>query len=369
MHQLSSSLGNYQLSRYPASHDKTLLPWDSADLYLIEKITAAIPKGSRILIANDEFGGLTTVLSNHYKIVHWSDSYLAQVSAQKNLLLNQQIVNSIKWLSSTESTAGLHFDLIIVRPTKNINYTNYQLQLLSYHHSGTKCYVGVMQKFISKGLKKTLELNLSKLNPGRAQKKAKVIEGEFSHSKQLPEQYQYYKINDLSIANMANVFSGSSVDIGARFLIDNFPSVDDIATIADVGCGNGILSIYAAQSNPNMSIFGFDESYMAVASAQKTFSINNKESAVFSVNNCLSGIQQNFDIILCNPPFHQNRRVTTDTAHQMIKQAKQRLNSNGELWVVANRHLQYHKQLLKHFGNQTLIRGNNKFVILKAENC
>lgn len=50
----------------------------------------------------------------------------------------------------------------------------------------------------------------------------------------------------------------------------------------------------------------------------------------------------------------------------MFTGARRALRPGGELWVVGNRHLGYHVQLKRIFGNCELVVGNPKFVILKA---
>ncbi len=50
----------------------------------------------------------------------------------------------------------------------------------------------------------------------------------------------------------------------------------------------------------------------------------------------------------------------------MFHHARRCLKINGELYIVANRHLDYFHKLKKIFGNCATIATNNKFVILKA---
>ena len=72
------------------------------------------------------------------------------------------------------------------------------------------------------------------------------------------------------------------------------------------------------------------------------------------------------DRVLCNPPFHQQQVVSDHIARQMFRDARRVLREGGELWVVGNRHLGYHKTLKRLFGNATLVASNRKFVILRA---
>ncbi len=73
-----------------------------------------------------------------------------------------------------------------------------------------------------------------------------------------------------------------------------------------------------------------------------------------------------FDVVLCNPPFHQHGAVTDAVAWQMFGDARAHLRRGGELWVVGNRHLGYHTALARLFGNCRQVAAHPKFVVLSA---
>ena len=85
------------------------------------------------------------------------------------------------------------------------------------------------------------------------------------------------------------------------------------------------------------------------------------------MNDSLTGIEnESVDLILNNPPFHQNNAVGDAVAWQMFTQSRDALKQDGELWVIGNRHLGYHVKLKKIFSNCETIASNKKFVILKS---
>jgi 16S rRNA (guanine1207-N2)-methyltransferase len=85
------------------------------------------------------------------------------------------------------------------------------------------------------------------------------------------------------------------------------------------------------------------------------------------VDDCLSSKSANSaDLILNNPPFHQQNAIGDFIALQMFNQAYQTLRTNGELWVIGNRHLDYKKKLGNIFKNCVQVTSNGKFVILRA---
>ena len=139
--------------------------------------------------------------------------------------------------------------------------------------------------------------------------------------------------------------------------------------IVDLGCGNGVIGIVAAAFNPAAELLFRDESYMAVASADANFrdAFGGSRSARFEVADCLQGVPRHSqDLVLINPPFHQQHSVGDAISWRMLKDARGVLRDGGELRLVGNRHLGYHAKLKKLFGNCETVDSNKKFVVLKA---
>ena len=110
---------------------------------------------------------------------------------------------------------------------------------------------------------------------------------------------------------------------------------------------------------------------MAVASAKHNVATNlpeQLENCTFLHNDCLTGVEHNSaDLILCNPPFHQQQAVTDHIAWQMFVDSFRCLREGGELRIVGNRHLNYHEKLKRLFGGYKLLGSNKKFVVLSAK--
>ena len=72
------------------------------------------------------------------------------------------------------------------------------------------------------------------------------------------------------------------------------------------------------------------------------------------------------ELVLCNPPFHQQNTLTLDIAKRMFTSAKTALASDGELWVVANRHLPYYRLLKRLFKHCNTIATDSKFSLYQC---
>ena len=204
-------------------------------------------------------------------------------------------------------------------------------------------------------------------------KKARLVFSQFDQQLKVGEspypKHYVLEGTEFTLTNHANVFSRESLDIGTRFFLAHLPKNIGKGTIIDLGCGNGVVGLIAAQHNPEATLQFVDESYMAVRSAQEGFlTAFPQREAQFAVMDCLRKIEKaSVDTVLNNPPFHQNNVVGDHIARQMFKQSHRALKQGGELWVIGNRHLSYHVKLKKLFGNCEVIATNKKFVILRSE--
>jgi 16S rRNA (guanine1207-N2)-methyltransferase len=110
---------------------------------------------------------------------------------------------------------------------------------------------------------------------------------------------------------------------------------------------------------------------MAVESARQNLisNLGSERDIECIANNCLDGMPAtDVDMVMCNPPFHQQQAITDHIAWQMFCDAKQILSVGGQLLVIGNRHLGYDGKLSRLFGksNVKVVASNKKFVILQA---
>lgn len=366
--------GDFKLSRYPINKRDLLRAWDAADEYLLGSLSKEITtdRKSSLLIVNDSFGALAVALSTQ-NISFWTDSWLAQQGLKQNLINNEIASDNMNIINSIDSPRG-DYDFIIIKIPKSLSFLEEQLiRIKPFISSKTKIIAAGMVKSIHTSTLKLFEKYIGPTKTSLAKKKARLI--FCSSDESIEKMNNPYPIKytlegtDYKIVNHANVFSRESLDIGTRFFLQHIPVSEEYKNIIDLGCGNGIVGLIAAEKNPDAELLFIDESYMAVASAKETFeaAFDKDRKADYLVNDCLDGVKNNSaNLILNNPPFHQNNAVGDEIAWRMFKQSKNILKQNGELWVIGNRHLGYHIKLKKIFSNCEMVASNKKFVILKS---
>ena len=374
METLIVQQGEFQLARYPLRQKETLRAWDAADEYLLKQIAeeGLLKEQSSLLIVNDSFGALSVALAGHCPQMI-SDSYLAHRGTLANLENNGLSSGQVQLLDSLHTPQG-PLDLVLIKIPKSLAKLEDQLyRIRPLLRDQTRIIGAGMVKGIHASTLKLFEKIFGPTNTSLAYKKARLIFAQLDQTLKpgispYPTCYPLEGV-DFKIINHANVFSVKGLDIGTRFFLQHLPQVIAAQRIVDLGCGNGVVGIMAAVHNPDAELLFVDESFMAVASAQENFTeaFGNCRQAEFRVTDCLEGVAANSaDLILNNPPFHQQRVMGDFIAWQMFKSSKKVLKQNGELWVVGNRHLAYHAKLKHLFGNCNTVASNRKFVVLRA---
>jgi len=363
--------GEFSLKRNP--DDDSLQAWDAADEFLLKHIdeTRPLSGNSRVLILNDAFGALALALANH-TLFSWNDSFLAQQALRDNLLANGYPADQVR-TNSTIDFPGAAIDCVLIKVPKTLALLEHQLYALRplLHHDSRVIAAGMARNIHSS----TLDLFETILGPTtttRAIKKSRLILVERDQAinegqSRFPDSYDLQVERDYHIVNHASLFSRDRLDAGSRFLIEHMPIGEAYRDIVDLGCGNGVLGLIAAAMNPASTLLFCDESYMAIASARENFrsAFATAREADFIVTDCLQGVDNDSrDLVLVNPPFHQQHSIGDSIAWQMFKDARRVLRKGGELRIVGNRHLAYHAKLKKLFGNYSTIAANKKYVIL-----
>lgn len=367
-----SAFGNFKLERLPRRKRELLRAWDAADEYLLQHLTTLDLSTTRPLIINDSFGALSIALSQ-FNPVNWSDSWLAQQAARENLIANNLDESVVEFLPSTSDLSG-NFELVLIKAPKNLALLEYQLIQLKPQLTSTAIIIlGGMVKAMPATIWKLLEKIIGPTETSRAQKKARIISVKPDHlllqiSAGYPVSWKLEN-TEYTLLNHANTFSRDRLDNGTRLMLQYLPANEGVIDIVDLGCGNGVLGMMAAEQNPDANITFIDESYMAIASARHNMLQLPERggSAEFITADGLKQVADNScDLVLCNPPFHQQQAQLDTVAISMFAESERVLRQGGTLWVIGNRHLNYHNKLKTWFKQVELVASDRKFVLLKA---
>lgn len=376
----TASKGSYELRRYPFEKRSQLRAWDAADSYLLDLLSEMEGGFERLCIVHDNFGALTIPLSR-YKPVCYGDSWMSFEATRLNLEANETVIDDKGFDFESDLECLIQRsespDLIIGRVPKSKSQLAYLLSSLKkWVKPGSTLLLAGMDKHLSKGQYDLLEKYFGEANFLPGLKKARVWKAIASEStNQQFDLSAFQMANRIQVPNtslklnaLPNVFSNDHLDIGSRFFLENFSVIPECQAVADLACGNGVLGLAYLLRFPNANLSFYDESFQAIKSSQNNLMTNlpGKEVEFFVGDGLKSASSDSLDLILCNPPFHQQNAVNTSIAQSFFQEAKRTLSVGGELFLVANRHLGYHADLKRIFGNYENVAGNKKFVVLKA---
>lgn len=373
MQSCDTAFGTVQLERYPATRNPTLQPFDAADLYLLQEASELAANAGPVLVVNDQFGALAVALAQGgRKVFSWSDSHLAEKALRGNLRRNGLDDTAVSFIDS-QSRPPTALGLVLLRLPKSMSLLHSQLGLLAnVLDVDTPILSGAMIKHLPPNAGDLIEQLVGPYQASLAWKKARLLRTKAAGARaELAEPATTRYLLEgtaIELENLPGVFSRERLDIGTRALLPAIPTNLGQSQVVDLGCGNGALGIQAALNNPDALVTFIDESYAAVASARMNFErAYPGRSANFIVADGLAdSLQQQADLILCNPPFHQQQVVGDEIAVGMFEQSHAALRSGGDLMVVGNRHLGYHVKLKYIFGNVNQTAATPKFVVLKA---
>ena len=379
---------NLFLSRFPVSQvNRSLQAWDSADEYLINHVhnQGLINAQTKVAIFNDAFGALATNFchcgSENPNVISINDSYISSEGASYNIEQNGLDDSNFKQLNSLASLPN-DIDVILYKIPKSKSLLIEQLIQIKKSVSDNCIFIAADRaKEIHSATLKVFEKHLGTTKTSLAVKKARLVFCQFDnkqvHQSPFPTVWSlaHQSTNDspsreLIISNHANVYAREKLDIGARYFIENLPKVAADSKVIDLGCGNGVIGLTVLANQPEAHVQFIDESTMAMASAKQNIMTNLPEvidQCEFTLNDSLTDIEGgSVDLILCNPPFHQNTATTDHIAWQMFRDSHRVLKKGGELRIIGNQKLAYHIKLQRLFGNETLIASNDKFVTQSA---
>lgn len=157
-----------------------------------------------------------------------------------------------------------------------------------------------------------------------------------------------------------------TLDEGTQLLLESLNVLPDDEAL-DIGSGAGFVGLYIAQHATKGHVTMVDASLVAVDIASQAI----KESGLTNIcvlpgDSAQAVLDQRFDLVATNPPFHQGGIQTNEIAHRFIRDAAHVLQPQGRFYLVANRFLKYETVLSTHFGRIDEVGGNSRYKVYLA---
>ena len=290
--------------------------------------------------------------------------------------INEKYNDQIKTLFSSEYSNDIKHDLVIINFPKSKDELAFTLAMLApYLLPNAKILlVGEKKGGVQSSPKLTQHFLTScqKIDAARHcllfGGLHKVNEGE-SQNFILEEWYKNYQINiagiELTIASLPGVFSQKKLDVGTALLLQNLPKIIQ-GKVLDFGCGAGVISCFIGKKFNNTNLSLLDVNALAIASAKKTLILNGLTGNVFA-SNSLSNVNESYQHIVSNPPFHQGTQTNYQATEEFLRGIKSHLittkQQSSDITIVANSFLQYLPIMQQHMGKTHTVAKQHGFTI------
>lgn len=352
------TLTKQNLECHPSVPEHVARPWDSADEYLLDVVDTTLPT----LIFNDRYGALALNLPTAEL---WLESACAREATDRNLHANG-LSTDRTWATAVSRD----IEQIILRAPKDFDQLQYWLwQCQQVCSSNVSIYIAGMSKHIPIKWLNWLEQNCQTYHQLPQRRKARLIQVQSPGMADTFQAMTGYSFEQLSFEALPGVFGRHQPDVGGQLLLDVLTRKPEVITgrVCDLGCGNGLLGLTLKQRYSELEFVLTDDSRAASESARHNAKTN-QLGVEFCHGDTLAATTGKFDTIVCNPPFHDGHRLMTNLAERMFEQAAQRLNTSGQLLVVANRHLPYQAVLKQQFGTVKQYGKDPKFIVYLCSN-
>lgn len=154
------------------------------------------------------------------------------------------------------------------------------------------------------------------------------------------------------------LFSPSRIDKGTLAMISkaDFQSEDKVL---DLGCGYGIVGIYASKIIKSSNVIMCDISETAIALAKENLHLNSLSDIKIVHSDGLEAIEEtDFTLILSNPPYH----VDFSVPKRFIEQGFKKLAVGGRMLMVTKRKEWYKNKFCSIFGGVSIAEVDGYYV-------
>lgn len=361
-----------------------LRAWDAADELLLSHVaTLDIASDATTVVVGDSFGSLSIPLATLDPTVV-VDRYSSRRAIAANSTANGIAADSIRVIDALAPLPD-RVDVALIRPARSLAMLEHQLRSLAPSlHAGSVVVATSMVKHLHSSTLEVFERVLGPTTTSLATRRARLVHtSPTGDVPDPPDSWSWPMVTPiepgpLQLCWMPGVFSAGKLDRGTSLLLAHLPELAPDDVVIDLGCGNGVLGLVAAVDQPEASVTLVDDSSMAVAAARATLDANGVDARVVwgdgladwapeSNSDQATGVADgSLDVVLCNPPFHDDHALVDAVAWKMFSEARRALRPGGELWVVGNRHLGYHVKMRRLFGDVDVVSSDPKFVVLRS---
>ena len=174
----------------------------------------------------------------------------------------------------------------------------------------------------------------------------------------------------LDFYSKPGVFGWDKVDQGSAFLVEQLPRILQGAlrsprSLLDLGCGYGYLSLMTRELALQRRV-ATDNNAAALLAMNKNAELHGLQVEVVA-DDCGGQLAPGFDLILCNPPFHQGFSVDAALTDKFLRQTRRLLSAGGVAVFVVNQFIPLERAAEKYFRRIETAARNQSFKLIRLE--
>lgn len=349
------------LERYPKAPN--LQAYNSADKLLLKRWYELGAYEQNTWVINDDFGALSRSTNATQSI---NDSWLSH-----RAMLNNGVAPATLLKADQQATGNC--DIVLLKiPKQQAALTQQLRQLCAAIDRPVTILCAGMDKHLSPNTAKWIEGVLGKTTRHPGKSKARIFEATLSPLRQtLGDGAVSTRVPtlDKTLITLPGNFSSGAVDGGTRLLLEYLHLAPVVSRACDLACGNGVIGLHILLANQATEVLFADESSLAISSAKQNVAkciSNYQHRTHFHWGDGLLGVHNKFELIVCNPPFHQGHVMDAEIGKRLLRQCVNNIAENGELWVVANAHLPYGTLLKQSFTDVNVMARNKNYHLWRA---
>ena len=156
------------------------------------------------------------------------------------------------------------------------------------------------------------------------------------------------------------LFSPKAPDSGTLLMLRH-TDLNKEDLVLDLGCGYGLVGIYAASIIPPSQVYMTDIDPTAVLISTENLAVNGINGVTVLQSDGYDAIDKNnFTVILSNPPYHTDFSV----AKTFIEKGFNRLAIGGRMYMVTKRKDWYKNKLISVFGGVRIWEEDGYYVFM-----
>lgn len=186
--------------------------------------------------------------------------------------------------------------------------------------------------------------------------------------KHYPQTRAIGTLGSLTLFSKPGVFGWDKIDPGSELLVQYLTEQiehfrENSSTTLDLGCGYGYLTAAAANLGFT-NLYATDNNAAAISAINETAKRNHFAVTAWP-DDIGSNATQAFDLVLCNPPFHQGFDHAKELSARFAQALSRLTKAHGKALVVVNQFINFETLCQSYFKTIRVKLANKSFKVIE----